>query len=47
MTTFIKAKLNKSDDKLKINKYSEAANIKEYDIISELIFRKIIISISC
>ena len=34
MTTFIKAKLNKSDDQTNINKSIVAANIKEYHIRS-------------
>ena len=34
MTTFIKAKLKKSDDQSNISKYREAANITEYHIIS-------------
>ena len=33
MTTFIKAKLEKSDDQTNIDKYKEAANITEYHII--------------
>ena len=42
MTTFIKAKLKKSDDQSNISKYREAANITEYHIISKLIFLRII-----
>ncbi len=38
MTTFIKAKLKKSDDKMKSDKYRVAANITEYLIKSKLIF---------
>ena len=34
MTTFIKAKLNKSDDQKNIDKYRVAANITEYHITS-------------
>ena len=34
MTTFIKAKLKKSDDQTDIDKYRIAANIAEYHIIS-------------
>ncbi len=41
MTTFIIAKLKKSDD---IVKYRIAANITEYHIISKLIFLRITIS---
>ena len=36
MTTFIKAKLKKSDDQTNIDKYRVAANITEYHIISIL-----------
>ncbi len=43
MTTFIKAKLKKSDDQANIDKYRVAANITEYHILSKLIFRRIII----
>ena len=43
MTTFIKAKLKKSDDQTNIDKYRVAANITEYQIISKLIFLRIII----
>ena len=32
MTTFIKAKLEKSDDQMNIDKYRVAANITEYQI---------------
>ncbi len=35
MTTFIKAKIKKSDDQTNIDKYKEAANITEYHIISK------------
>ena len=41
MTTFIKVKLKKSDDQTNIDKYRVAANIKEYYIISKLIFLSI------
>ena len=34
MTTFIKAKIKKSDNQTKIDKYVLAANITEYPIIS-------------
>ena len=37
MTTFIKAKLKKSDDQTNIDKYKGAANATEYHIISKLI----------
>ena len=43
MTTFIKAKLKKSDDQMNIDKYGVAANITEYYIITKLIFQRIII----
>ena len=43
MTTFIKAKIKKSDDQTDIDKYRVAANITEYHIISKLIFLRIII----
>ncbi len=36
MTTFIKAKLMKSDDQTKIYKYRVVANITKYHIISKL-----------
>ncbi len=39
MTTFIKAKFNKSDDPTNIDKYRVAAKITEYHIISILIFQ--------
>ncbi len=39
----IKTKLEKSDDLTNIDKYRVAANIKEYHIISKLIFPRIII----
>ena len=42
MTTFIKAKLNKTDDQTNINKYKVTANITEYHIISKLTLRRII-----
>ena len=42
MTTFIKAKLEKSDDQANIEKYRVAANITEYHNISKLIFLRII-----
>ncbi len=38
MTTFIKAKLKKSDDQMNIDKYRVAAIVIEYLIISKLIF---------
>ena len=44
MTTFIKAKLKKSDDQTNIEKYRVAANITEYHIISKLILHRIIIT---
>ena len=43
MSTFIKAKLLKSNDQTNIDKYRVAANITEYHIISKLIFFRIII----
>ena len=43
MTTYIKAKLRKSDVHTNIDKYREAANITEYHIIYSFIFRRIII----
>ena len=43
MTTFMKAKLNKSDDQPNIDKYKIAANIKKKYFISKLIFLRIII----
>ena len=42
MTTFIKTKLNKSDDQTNIDKY-RVKNNTEYHIISKLIFLRIII----
>ncbi len=39
MTTFIIAKLKKSDDQTNIDKYKVAENITEYHIISILIFQ--------
>ncbi len=46
MTTFIKAKLKKSDDQTKFDKYRVAGNITVYHIISKLIIHddKVIIS---
>ena len=35
MTTFIKAKLNKSDDQMNIDKFRVAANITEYHNVYE------------
>ena len=43
MTTFIKAKFKKSDDKTNIDKYRVATNYTKYHIISKLIFLRIII----
>ncbi len=43
MATFIKAKLKKSDDQTKIDKYRVAANVTEYKIILKIIFLRIII----
>ena len=43
MTTFIKAKLEKSDDETNIEKYIVAANITKYYIISNLFILRIII----
>ena len=43
MITFIKAKLNKSDDQTSIVKHRVAANIIEYHIVPKLIFQRIII----
>ena len=43
MTIFTKTKFKKSDDQTNIDKYRVAANIKEYHIISKLIFLAIII----
>ena len=43
MTTFIKAKLKKSDDQMNFYIYRVAANITDYHIISKLIFLRIII----
>ncbi len=43
MKTFIKTKFKKSDDQTNIYKYRVAANIKEYHIISKLIFLSLII----
>ncbi len=40
MTTFIKVKLNKSDDLTHIAKYRVAANILEYHIISKIYLPK-------
>ncbi len=43
MTTFIKAKLKKTDDQKNFDKYRKAANITKCHIISKLIFHEIII----
>ena len=43
MTTFIKNKFKKSDNQTNIDKYRVAVNITEYNIISKLIFLRIII----
>ena len=43
MTTFIKAKLKKSDDQTNIDKYRVTANITENHITLILIFLRIII----
>ncbi len=43
MTTFIKAKLKKSDDQTNIDKYRVAENITEYHCKSILIILRIII----
>ena len=43
MTTFLNAKLKKSDDQTNIDKHGVAANITEFHIISKLIFVTIII----
>ncbi len=43
MTTFIKMKLNISDDQTDIDKYRLAANVTEYHILSKLILQRIII----
>ncbi len=43
MTTFIKAKLKKSEDQTNIVKYRVAPNITKYQIKSNLIFRRNII----
>ena len=43
MTTFIKTKFKKSDDPTNIDKYRVFANITEYNIITRLIFLRIII----
>ena len=43
MTTFIKTKLNISDDQTNIDKYRLAANITKYHIISKLILQRIIL----
>ena len=40
MATYIKAKLNKSDNQTDIDKYRVAANITEYHFISKLILLK-------
>ena len=47
MTTFIKTKVKISDDETNIDKYSLAAYITEYHIISKLILQRIIITIFC
>ncbi len=44
MTTFIKTKFKKSDEKTNIDNYRIAANFTEYHIISKLIFLRIIIT---
>ncbi len=44
MTTFIKAKLRKSDDQTNIDKYRLAASVTEYHIVPILFFLRIIIS---
>ena len=43
MTTFINTKFEKSNDKTNIDNYRVATNITEYQIISKLIFFRIII----
>ena len=43
MSTCIKTKFKKSNDKTNIEKYRVAANITKYHIISKLIFLRIII----
>ncbi len=43
MTTFVKAKLKKSDDRTNNDKYRIAANITEYHVISKLVLLRIII----
>ena len=43
MITFIKTKFKKSDDKTNIDKQRVAKNNTEYNIISKLIFLRIII----
>ncbi len=45
MTTFIKTKFNKSDDRTNIDKYREAANITEYHIIYSIFINYIKMSI--
>ena len=47
MTIFIKTKFKISDDLTNIDKYSMAANITEYHIISKLILQRIIITNFC
>ncbi len=42
MITFIKTKLEISDDQTNINKYRLAENIREHHIISKLILERII-----
>ncbi len=43
MTTFLKTKSKKSDDKTNIDKNRVAANITEYHILWKVIFLRIII----
>ena len=47
MTTFIKTKFKVSDDQTNIDKYTVAAYITEYHIISKLILERIIITNFC
>ena len=42
MTTFIKAKIKKSDDQTNIDKYRVDANITKYNFISKLVLLRII-----
>ncbi len=44
MTTFTKVQFKKSEKQMNIDKYSVAANIKEYHIISKVIILRIVIS---